>query len=140
MLYNFQLNRKHHASARSLPRPQSPIGQVACALHLGGIRVSFSNFIGRGGCHCFDIFRDARSGARATRMWAVAGAFWGRVAEVTPSQVASLQSILDSSQPGHTIQLADGVYALPQTLVMRVPGVNSSSKSIQQTAPTPTTA
>ena len=53
----------------------------------------------------------------------------GTVVDVTPSQVASLQSILDSAQPGHTIQLADGVYALPETLVMRIPGVTLRSKS-----------
>ena len=53
----------------------------------------------------------------------------GTVVDVTPAQVASLQSILDSAQPGHTIQLADGVYALPQTLVMRIPGVTLRSKS-----------
>jgi hypothetical protein len=53
----------------------------------------------------------------------------GTVVDVTPSQVAALQSILDSAQPGHTIQLADGVYALPQTLVMRIPGVTLRSKS-----------
>ena len=53
----------------------------------------------------------------------------GVVIDVTPSQVGSLQSILDSAQPGYTIQLADGLYPLPQTLVMRVAGVTLRSKS-----------
>ena len=53
----------------------------------------------------------------------------GIVVDVTPSQVASLQSILDAAQPGHTIQLADGVYSLPQTLVLRRDGVTLRSKS-----------
>jgi hypothetical protein len=53
----------------------------------------------------------------------------GIVVDVTPSQVASLQSILDAAQPGHTIQLADGVYSLPQTLVLRKAGVTLRSKS-----------
>ncbi len=53
----------------------------------------------------------------------------GTVIDVTPLQVGNLQSILDSAQPGATVQLADGVYALPQTLVMRVPGVTLRSRS-----------
>lgn len=53
----------------------------------------------------------------------------GNVIDVTPLQVGSLQSILDSAQPGATVQLADGVYSLPQTLVMRVPGVTLRSRS-----------
>ncbi len=53
----------------------------------------------------------------------------GAVIDVTPLQVGSLQSILDSAQPGATVQLADGVYTLPQTLVMRVPGVTLRSRS-----------
>lgn len=53
----------------------------------------------------------------------------GVVIDVTPSQVGSLQSILDSAQPGHTVQLADGLYSLSQTLIMRVPGVTLRSKS-----------
>ena len=53
----------------------------------------------------------------------------GAVIDVTPSQAASLQSILDAAQPGQTIQLADGLYSLPSTLVMRVPGVTLRSRS-----------
>ena len=53
----------------------------------------------------------------------------GVVVEVTPSQVDSLQSILDAARPGDTIQLSDGLYALPQMLVLRVPGVTLRSKS-----------
>jgi hypothetical protein len=53
----------------------------------------------------------------------------GGVIDVTPLQVDSLQSILDRAQPGQTVQLADGVYSLPQTLVMRVPGVTLRSRS-----------
>jgi len=53
----------------------------------------------------------------------------GTILNVTPSQAGSLQSILDSAQPGHTVQLADGVYALSQTLVMRIPGVTLRSQS-----------
>lgn len=44
-------------------------------------------------------------------------------------QAASLQSILDSARSGDTIQLHDGVYSLPQTLVLRTPGVTLRSKS-----------
>ena len=51
------------------------------------------------------------------------------VVDVTPSQVGSLQSILDSARPGDTIQLADGLYPLQQTLVFRTPGVTLRSKS-----------
>jgi len=53
----------------------------------------------------------------------------GVVVDVTPSQVTSLQSIIDRAQPGDTIQLLDGVYSLPQTLVFRTPGVTLRSKS-----------
>jgi hypothetical protein len=53
----------------------------------------------------------------------------GTAIDVAPSQVGSLQAILDAAQPGHTIQLADGLYSLPQTLVLRVPGVTLRSKS-----------
>jgi hypothetical protein len=53
----------------------------------------------------------------------------GVVVDVMPSQVTSLQSIIDLAQPGDTIQLLDGVYQLPQTLVFRTPGVTLRSKS-----------
>jgi hypothetical protein len=53
----------------------------------------------------------------------------GVVVDVTPSQVSSLQSILDAARPGDTVQLSDGLYPLPQTLVFRTPGVTLRSKS-----------
>ena len=53
----------------------------------------------------------------------------GGVVDVTPAQVGNLQSIVDSLRSGDTVQLADGVYALPRTLVFRVPGVTLRSKS-----------
>jgi hypothetical protein len=53
----------------------------------------------------------------------------GNVVEVTPSQTGSLQSILDASRAGDTIQLTDGVYSLPATLVFRTDGVTLRSKS-----------
>lgn len=53
----------------------------------------------------------------------------GAAIDVTPSQTNSLQSILDAARPGDTIQLADGSYPLPQTLVFRTPGVTLRSKS-----------
>ena len=53
----------------------------------------------------------------------------GVVVDVTPSQVNSLQSILDVARPGDTIQLSDGLYPLPETLVFRTPGVTLRSKS-----------
>ena len=53
----------------------------------------------------------------------------GAVVDVTPSQVSSLQSIIDGARPGDTIQLSDGLYRLPQTLVLRTPGVTLRSKS-----------
>ena len=53
----------------------------------------------------------------------------GVVVDVTPSQVNTLQSILDVARPGDTIQLSDGLYSLPQTLVFRTPGVTLRSKS-----------
>jgi hypothetical protein len=53
----------------------------------------------------------------------------GVVVDVTPSQVNSLQSILDGARPGDTIQLADGLYPLQQTLAFRTPGVTLRSKS-----------
>lgn len=53
----------------------------------------------------------------------------GPVVDVAPSQAGSLQSILDSAQPGDTIQLLDGVYSLPQTVILRRPGVTLRSKS-----------
>jgi len=51
------------------------------------------------------------------------------VVEVTPEQVGSLQGILDQARAGDTIQLADGLYSLPQTLVFRNSGVTLRSKS-----------
>ena len=53
----------------------------------------------------------------------------GSVFDIGPSDIAVLQSILDRAQPGDAVQLADGVYALPQTLVLRRPGVTLRSKS-----------
>ena len=53
----------------------------------------------------------------------------GIIMNVTPSDAGRLQSILDSARPGYTIQLADGVYELSQTLVMRIPAVTLRSKS-----------
>ncbi len=53
----------------------------------------------------------------------------GVVVDVTPSQVGSLQSILDAARPGDTIQLSDGVYPLPQTLAFRVPRITLRSTS-----------
>jgi hypothetical protein len=53
----------------------------------------------------------------------------GVVVDVTPSQAGSLQSIVDTARPGDTIQLSDGLYPLPQTLVFRTPGVTLRSKS-----------
>jgi len=53
----------------------------------------------------------------------------GAVIDVTSLQVNGLQSILDAARPGDTIQLSDGVYPLPQTLVFRTPGVTLRSKS-----------
>ena len=67
--------------------------------------------------------------ARAQSACAALPAPTGAVIDVTPSQVGSLQAILDAAQSGHTIQLADGLYSLSSTLVMRVPGVTLRSKS-----------
>ena len=53
----------------------------------------------------------------------------GVVVDVTPSQVGNLQSILDAARPGDTIQLSDGLYSLPQTLVLRIPRITLRSKS-----------
>jgi hypothetical protein len=53
----------------------------------------------------------------------------GAIIEVTPSQVGSLQAILDAARPGDTIQLADGRYSLPRTLVLRTPRVTLRSQS-----------
>lgn len=53
----------------------------------------------------------------------------GAVVDVTPSQAASLQSILDAAQPGDTIRLTDGLYSLTRTLVLRTPRVTLRSKS-----------
>ena len=53
----------------------------------------------------------------------------GVVVDVTPSQVDSLQSILDAARPGDTIQLSDGLYSLPQTLVFRIPRLTLRSQS-----------
>lgn len=48
---------------------------------------------------------------------------------VSPAQVGSLQSILDSAATGTTVRLADGTYPLTRTLVFRVPGVTLRSAS-----------
>ena len=53
----------------------------------------------------------------------------GAVIDVTPAQTNGLQSILDTARPGDTIQLSDGLYPLPQTLVFRTPGVTLRSRS-----------
>ena len=53
----------------------------------------------------------------------------GAIVNVAPSQVASLQSIVDAAQPGDTILLADGLYSLPQTLRIRTPRLTLRSKS-----------
>jgi hypothetical protein len=53
----------------------------------------------------------------------------GVVVDVSTTQAGSLQSILDAALPGDTIQLADGVYSLAQTLVLRTPGITLRSKS-----------
>ena len=53
----------------------------------------------------------------------------GAIVDVTPSQVGSLQSIIDAAHAGDTIRLADGVYTLPQTLNIRTSGVTLRSKS-----------
>lgn len=53
----------------------------------------------------------------------------GSVVDVVPSQAGGLQSILDAARPGDTIRLADGVYPLPQTLVLRRAHVTLRSQS-----------
>jgi hypothetical protein len=53
----------------------------------------------------------------------------GRVIEVTASQAGSLQEIVDRARPGDTIELADGLYSLLHTLVLRTPRVTLRSKS-----------
>jgi len=53
----------------------------------------------------------------------------GAVVDVTPEQVGSLQGILDRARAGDTIQLADGLYSLPESLVFRNSGVTLRSKS-----------
>ena len=53
----------------------------------------------------------------------------GRIIDVTPSQIGSLQSIVDSARPGDTIQFEDGLYSLQQTLVLRTPRVTLRSRS-----------
>src|SRR5688572_14578361 len=53
----------------------------------------------------------------------------GAIVDVTPAQVARLQSILDAARSGDTIQLADGRYSLSHTLVLRKPGVTVRSQS-----------
>ena len=53
----------------------------------------------------------------------------GAIIEVTPSQAGSLQSILDAARPGDTVQFADGLYSLPETLALRIPGITLRSKS-----------
>ena len=53
----------------------------------------------------------------------------GAIIDVAPSQAGSLQAIVDSARSGDSIHLLDGVYSLPQTLVLRTPGVTLRSKS-----------
>ena len=53
----------------------------------------------------------------------------GAVIDVMPSQAGTLQAIVDAAHPGDTIRLSDGLYSLPQTLVIRTPGVTLRSKS-----------
>jgi hypothetical protein len=53
----------------------------------------------------------------------------GAVVDVTPAEAGSLQAILDRARAGDTIQLTDGVFSLPETLVMRNSGVTLRSKS-----------
>jgi len=53
----------------------------------------------------------------------------GNVIELSPAQSASLPSVVLAAQPGDTIQLADGTYVVPQTLVFLRPGVTIRSKS-----------
>ena len=67
--------------------------------------------------------------ARAQAVCGALPAAPGAVVEVTPEQVGSLQGILDQARAGDTIQLADGLYSLPQTLVFRNSGVILRSKS-----------
>jgi hypothetical protein len=128
MLYKSQLKLEHYASARSFPSGLSPIGYLREHCSLGGNLFSYR----------LPVVTAAAAALTCLMMPGVAAAqpgcgplppASGTVVDVTPSQVAILQSILDSAQPGHTIQLADGLYALPQTLVMRVPGVTLRSKS-----------
>jgi len=54
---------------------------------------------------------------------------FGVIVDVTPSEAGGLQSILDAARPGDTIQLSDGLYSLPETLVLRTPRVTLRSKS-----------
>ena len=60
----------------------------------------------------------------------------GGVIDVTPAQAANLSAIIQSAQPGETIQLADGTYILPTTLVFRTPRVTLRSKSGNRAAVT----
>jgi len=53
----------------------------------------------------------------------------GNVIELSPAQSASLPSVVLAAQPGDTIQLTDGTYVVPQTLVFLQPGVTIRSKS-----------
>jgi hypothetical protein len=53
----------------------------------------------------------------------------GNVIEVSAAQAASLPSVVRAARPGDTIQLADGTYLLPQSLVFDQPGVTIRSKS-----------
>src|SRR5262245_8042635 len=60
----------------------------------------------------------------------------GNVIELTPAQAASLPSIAFAARPGDTIQLNDGIYVVPQTLVFQQPGVTIRSKSGNRNAVT----
>ena len=67
----------------------------------------------------------ARAQAVCTPLPATSGA----VVEVTPAQTGNLQAILDAARSGDTILLADGLYSLPETLVLRNSGITLRSKS-----------
>jgi hypothetical protein len=60
----------------------------------------------------------------------------GNVIELSPAQSASLPAVVLGAQPGDTIQLTDGTYVLPQTLVFIQPGVTIRSKSGNRNAVT----
>lgn len=75
------------------------------------------------------VFLAVPSAALAQTLCAPLPTPTGRIVEVTPSQVGSLQGILDAARSGDTIQLADGHYSLERTLVLRTPRVTLRSKS-----------